>query len=46
MPVLRVDGQAAAVPGVGIDAKFAPNGSAKPIYVIFHQETEEKNDEK
>jgi len=46
VPVLRVDGQAAAVPGVGVDVKFVPKGSAKPIYVIFHQETEEKNDEK
>jgi len=46
MPVLRVDGQLAAVPGVGVDEKFAARTGAEQRYVIFHQETEEKNDEK
>ena len=46
LPVLRVNGQAAAVPGVGMDVNFAPCAEAQSVYVIFHQETEEKNNEK
>ena len=44
LPVLRVDGKCAAVPGVGIHCEFL-TGSDRPVFLTF--KTEEKNyDEK
>ena len=41
LPVLRVNGRAAAVPGIGIDLDFAPSDGKTTVFVTFHQETEE-----
>lgn len=41
LPVLRVNGRAAAVPGIGIDLDFAPSDGKAAVFVTFHQEIEE-----
>ena len=47
MPVLRVNGKAAAVPGVGIAVEQIPcSETENRYYVTFYQETEEKDHEK
>ena len=45
LPVLRAGERPAAVPGVGTDVNFVPQGSAV-LYVTFHKETKEKQYEK
>ena len=40
MPVFRVNGQAAAVPGIGIDSRFAPE-KEPAAYILFHQKSKE-----
>lgn len=45
LPVLRVDGRPAAIPGIGIDMEFTPKGQA-PLWVIFKKHTEENTHEK
>jgi tRNA(Ile)-lysidine synthase len=40
LPVLRVDGRCAAVPGIGIDREYLSCG--RTVYVTFIKETEEK----
>jgi len=46
LPVLRVDGCPAAIPGIGMDEKFTPGKEEKTILVTFLKQTEEKNHEK
>ena len=41
LPVLRVNGRAAAVPHIGIDLDFAPANGKFTVFVTFHQEKEE-----
>ena len=41
LPVLRVNGCAAAVPGIGMNLDFAPSDGKTTVFVTFHQETEE-----
>ena len=41
LPVLRVNGRAAAVPGIGMNLDFAPSDGKTTVFVTFHQETEE-----
>ena len=41
LPVLRVNGRAAAIPGIGMDLNFAPANLESAVFVTFHQETEE-----
>ncbi len=46
LPVLRVNGQCAAVPGIGIDLDFAPGSHPETVFVTFHKdykETEENH---
>ena len=43
LPVLRVNGQCAAVPGIGTDLDFAPNLDEKTVFVTFKKETEENH---
>jgi len=45
MPVFRVNGQAAAVPGLGIDLRFTPE-KVPAAYISFHQDSEESIYEK
>ena len=45
LPVLRIGGVPAAVPGIGIHADFAPSACETAAYVRFYQETEEKHHE-
>ena len=42
LPVLRVNGRAAAVPGVGVDTEFAAQEENPAAFVTFHQEKEIK----
>ncbi len=41
LPVLRVNGRAAVVPGIGMDMDFAPLDRKPTVFVTFYQETEE-----
>ena len=41
LPVLRINGRAAAVAGVGIDMDFVPMEGTSTVFVTFHQKTEE-----
>lgn len=41
LPVLRVDGKCAAVPGVGVDSEFL-SGQNRTVFVDFQFQTEEK----
>ena len=41
LPVLRVNGQAAAVPGFEAEADFAPGRHEMPVRAVFLKETEE-----
>ena len=45
LPVLRVNGRCAAVPGIGIDWEFAPELHGKTVFITFfnHKETEENH---
>ena len=46
LPVLRVDGRPAAVPGVGIHSDFTPRSTGKTVLITFLKLTEEKKHEK
>ena len=41
LPVLRVNGRAAAVPGFEAEADFAPGRHEMPVRAVFLKETEE-----
>ena len=41
IPVVRVDGRCAAVPGIGMDLDFAPGSHPETVFVTFIKETEE-----
>ena len=43
LPVLRVGGRCAAVPGIGIDTDFAPDSHPETVFVTFYKETEENH---
>ena len=46
IPVLRVNGRCAAVPGIGMDLDFAPGSHPEAVFVTFYQhykETEENH---
>lgn len=45
LPVLRVNGIAAAVPGLPIQENFAPDRYERAVRVIFLKVTEENNNE-
>lgn len=45
LPVLRMDGRPAAIPGIGIDGEFTPEDEAS-LLVIFKKQTEENKHEK
>ena len=38
LPVLRVNGQAAATPGLGLDENFAPDRHETAAWVIFYKD--------
>ena len=38
LPVLRVNGQAAAAPGLGLDENFAPDRHETAAWVIFYKD--------
>lgn len=42
LPVLRVNGKAAAAPELGLDLEFMPRGNDAAVYVTFHEKTEER----
>ena len=42
LPVLRVGELPAAVPGLGVQSAFAPQGKSKTVFVTFTEDTEEK----
>lgn len=44
LPVLRAGGVPAAVPGVGIDAAFAPRPGEAAVYAAFYRKTEQKGE--
>lgn len=44
MPVLRVDGAPAAVPGVGVDRAFVPEENTGGAYVTFYNQTADGKD--
>ena len=47
LPVLRVNGKAAAVPEIGVDRTFLPEEKTNMIWISFHKDKEEKmSDEK
>ena len=41
IPVVRVDGRCAAVPGIGMDTDFAPGSHPETVFITFIKETEE-----
>ena len=41
IPVVRVDGRCAAVPGIGMDTDFAPGSCPETVFITFIKETEE-----
>ena len=43
LPVLRINGRCAAVPGIGIDTDFAPGSHPETVFVTFYKETEENH---
>ncbi|MCI2055510.1 MAG: tRNA lysidine(34) synthetase TilS [Oscillibacter sp.] len=47
LPVLRADGEAVAVPGIGIDSHYAPSPGGETVWVQYqNQQAEENNDGK
>lgn len=46
LPVLRVNHRPAAVPGIGVDTEFTPNGEETAVLVTFLKQTEENHHEK
>ena len=46
LPVLRVDGRPAAIPGIGIDTEFMPDGGKNVVSATFLKQTEEYHHEK
>jgi len=46
LPVLRVNGRAAAVPGIGVDTEFAAQEKRTAVFVTFYQEQEKEVEEK
>lgn len=46
LPVLRIGGAPAAVPGIGVHTDFTPAACETAAYVRFYQQTEEKHHEK
>jgi tRNA(Ile)-lysidine synthase len=46
LPVLRVDGRPAAIPGIGIDMEFMPGGGEAAVQAIFLKQAEEYHHEK
>ena len=43
LPVLRINGQAAAIPGLGLDENFAPNRHETGARVIFYKDRGEQS---
>ena len=43
IPVLRVGGRCAAVPGIGMDTDFTAGSHPETVFVTFYKETEENH---
>ena len=46
LPVLRINGCPAVIPGIGIDEEFTPNDENHAYLAIFLKQTEENGHEK
>jgi len=41
LPVLRINGQCAVVPGIGMDLDFAPGSHPETVFITFYKDNKE-----